>query len=118
MVESKNSKMRRTHSGYGYEPVPSTSYSMEEENDRMTAELRSKIGTLKSLSIDISTEVKYQDRMLRDMDDDFERTDGSLRGSLARVFRLSKGNHNYYILYTFLFALTMFFVLWIILKFK
>jgi len=110
--------MRRTNSGYGYEPVPSTSYSLEDENDRMTDELKDKITALKSLSIDISTEVKYQDKMLRDMDDDFERTGGSLRGSITRVLRLSKGSHNYYILYMFLFAITMFFILWIVLKFK
>lgn len=52
--------------GYGYEPLPSTSH-IEEENDQMTNELKDKIHALKSLSIDISTEVKYQDKMLRDM---------------------------------------------------
>ena len=53
---------------YGYEPLPSTSSQyLEEENDRMADELKDKIHALKSLSIDISTEVKYQDKMLRDM---------------------------------------------------
>jgi len=113
--------MRRSHSGgYGYEPLPSTSTHnvMEDESERMTEELKDKIHALKSLSIDIGTEVKYQDKMLRGMDDDFERTSGSLSGSVARVLRLAKAGHNYYILYLFLFSIVVFFVLWIVLKFK
>ena len=54
--------------GYGYEPLPSTSHNtMEDENERMTEELKDKIHALKSLSIDIGTEVKYQDKMLKGM---------------------------------------------------
>lgn len=55
--------------GYGYEPLPSTSThnAMEDENERVTEELKDKIHALKSLSIDIGTEVKYQDKMLRSM---------------------------------------------------
>lgn len=40
---------------------------MEDENERMTEELTDKISALKSLSIDIGTEVKYQDKMLNSM---------------------------------------------------
>ncbi|CAB0038603.1 unnamed protein product [Trichogramma brassicae] len=106
-------------SGYGYQPLPTSStHSLEQENDQMADELKDKINALKSLSIDISTEVKYQDRLLRDMDDDVDRTSGSLTSTVARVLRLSKGRHNYYLLYLFLFAIASFVVLWIILKFK
>ncbi|KAH0955252.1 hypothetical protein HN011_000032 [Eciton burchellii] len=113
--------MRRSHSGsYNYEPLPNTSNhnTMEDENERMTEELKDKIHALKSLSIDIGTEVKYQDKMLGSMDDDFERTSGSLLNSVARIVRLGKAGHNYYILYLFLFSMAVFVVLWIVLKFK
>nr|CAD7463800.1 unnamed protein product [Timema tahoe] len=53
-----------------YEPVPtqfSNGDALEEENEKMTDELKDKIHVLKSLSIDIGTEVKFQDKMLRDM---------------------------------------------------
>ncbi|XP_051171076.1 BET1 homolog [Leptopilina boulardi] len=112
--------MRRSHSGgYAYEPVPSTSAaSLEDENERITDELRDKIHALKSLSIDIGAEVKYQDKMLNEMDDDFERTRGSLSSSISRVLRLSKGGHNCYIIYIFLFSIAVFFVLWLVLKLK
>ncbi|KZC06152.1 PREDICTED: BET1 homolog [Dufourea novaeangliae] len=111
--------MRRAHTNYAYEPVPSTSSQngLEDENERMTEHLKDKIHALKSLSIDIGNEVQYQDKMLRGMDEDFERTGGSLTASVARVFRLSKGSHHYYILYLFLFSIVVFFVLWISLKF-
>ncbi|XP_029165773.1 BET1 homolog isoform X2 [Nylanderia fulva] len=85
--------MRRSRSGnYSYEPLPSTSAhnALEDENERMTGELQDKIHALKSLSIDIGTEVKYQDKVLRSMDDDFDRTSGSLSGSVSRVLRLAK----------------------------
>lgn len=112
--------MRRTHSNYGYDLLPTTSShnALEDENERMTEELKDKIHALKSLSIDIGTEVRYQDKMLHGMDEDFERTSGSLVGSVARVLRLSKGSHTYYILYLFLFSIVVFFVLWIVLKFS
>ncbi|XP_012258154.1 BET1 homolog isoform X2 [Athalia rosae] len=112
--------MRRSHSGgYGYEPLPSTSHdALEEENERIADELKDKIHVLKSLSIDIGTEVKYQDKLLRGMDEDFERTSGSLTSSVARVLRMARAGHRYYILYLFLFSIAVFFVLWIVLKFK
>ncbi|XP_011260524.1 BET1 homolog [Camponotus floridanus] len=120
MIKIPNN-MRRSHSGgYSYEPLPSTSThnAIEDESERMTEELKHKIHTLKSLSIDIGTEVKYQDKLLRNMDDDFERTSGSLSGSVTRVLRLAKAGHNYYILYLFLFSIAVFFILWAVLRFK
>ncbi|EFA09340.1 BET1 homolog [Tribolium castaneum] len=110
--------MRRAHAGNYYEPLPQTSNEVEEENDRMANELRDKVGALKSLSIDIGNELKYQDKLLRDVDDDMDRTRGFLGNTMNRVLRLSKGSHNYYIVYLFFFSLFVFFVLYIVLKFR
>lgn len=112
--------MRRAHAGNYYDPLP-TQYdgdALEEANEQMTSELKDKIGALKSLSIDIGNEVKYQDKLLRDMDNDFERTGGFLGNTINRVIRLGKGSHNYYIFYLFLFSILVFFILYIILKFR
>ncbi|KAG6804513.1 BET1 homolog [Apis laboriosa] len=111
--------MRRSHTNYSYEPLPTTSShdGLEDENERMTEHLKDKIYALKSLSIDIGQEVQYQDKLLRGMDEDFERTSGSLTNSVARVLRLSKGSHTYYILYLILFSVVVFFILWVTLKF-
>lgn len=110
--------MRRSHAGNYYEPLSQNPNELENENDRMADELKDKIHTLKSLSIDIGNEVKYQDRLLREVDDDMDRTGGFLGGAMGRVLRLGKGSHNYYILYLFLFSIFIFFVLYLVLKFR
>lgn len=110
--------MRRAHGGAYYEPLAQNPNEMEDENERMTTELGNKIGVLKSLSIDIGNEVRYQDKLLRDVDDDMDRTQGFLGNTMNRVLRLSRGSHNYYILYLFLFSLFVFFLIYLILKFR
>lgn len=113
-----SSKMRRSHAGNYYEPLPQNSNEMEEENEKMTNELKEKIGVLKSLSIDIGNEVKYQDKLLRDVDDDLDRTGGFLGTTMNKVLRLSRGSHNYYILYLLVFSLFVFFILYLVIKFR
>lgn len=110
--------MRRAHAGNYYEPLPQNSNEIEEENDHLTTELKDKIGVLKSLSIDIGNEVRYQDKLLRDVDDDLDRTGGFLGNTMNKVLRLSRGSHNYYILYLFLFSIAVFFILYLVLKFR
>ncbi|XP_039291166.1 BET1 homolog isoform X1 [Nilaparvata lugens] len=109
--------MRRNHMGHGYEPLAQGD-AMEQLNEEMATQLKNKIGELKSLSIDIGQEVKYQDRLLRDMDQDFERTGGFLQNTMGRVMRLAGGSHNYFMLYIFLFSLFVFFVLYVVIKFR
>lgn len=111
--------MRRSHAGNYYQPLPQhQGNEIEEENDRMADQLKDKIHALKSLSIDIGNEVKYQDKMLGDIDDDMDRTSGFLGTTMNRVLRLGRGSHNYYICYLFLFSIVVFFVLYIVIKFR
>lgn len=117
--------MRRSQ-GYNYQPLsqgdnrPSTSNNdlIEDENQRMAEELKGKIGALKTLSIDIGDEVRYQDRLLRGLDDDMDRTGGFLSNTMARVVRLGKGGHQKYMLYMFLFALFIFLLLYLVIKMR
>lgn len=117
--------MRRSQ-GYNYQPVsqgenrPSTSSNdlVEEENQRLTDELQGKIGALKSLTIDIGNEVRYQDKLLRGFDDDMDRTGGFLSNTMNRVVRLGRGGHHKHMLYMFLFALGVFLLLYLVLKFR
>lgn len=111
--------MRRANNNYNYTPLAQNpNDALEAENDRMAEELGNKIGALKSLSIDIGHEVRSQDRMLRGIDDDMDRTGGFLGNTMNRVLRMGKGSHNYYIFYLFLFSIFIFFLLYIILKFR
>lgn len=114
--------MRRSQ-GYNYQPIPQGSAGgshdvLEEENERLAEELQGKIGALKSLTIDIGNEVRYQDKLLRGIDDDMDRTGGFLSTTMSRVIRLGRNGHQKYMCYMFLFVLGVFFVLYITLKFR
>ncbi|KAI8436702.1 hypothetical protein MSG28_010189 [Choristoneura fumiferana] len=67
--------MRRARDGYQYQPIPrvATDDAIAHENDQMAEELGSKISTLKHMSIEIGNEVRYQDKILRGLDDDVDR---------------------------------------------
>lgn len=112
--------MRRARDSYPYQPVPRapTDDMLEHENERMAGELGEKISTLKHMSIEIGNEVRYQDKILRGLDDDVDRSSGFLGKTMGRVLKMGKGNHNYYIFYLFLFSLFVFFLLYVVLKFR
>jgi blocked-early-in-transport protein 1 len=113
--------MRRANgSGHYYEPLPQYigGDTLEQQNDAMTDELREKVQMLKSVSLDIGNEVKHQDRLLREMDDDFEKTGGFLGNTMNRVLRIGKGRHNYYTFYLFIFSIVVFCILYIVIKYR
>lgn len=112
--------MRRARDGYQYQPVPraATDEALEHENERMAQALSGKISSLKNISIELGDEVRYQDKLLRGLDDDVDKSSGFLGKTMGRVLSLGKGNHNYYIFYLFLFSIFIFFLLYIILKFR
>lgn len=121
-VAFTNPSMRRTP-GYNYQPLPqnapgSSHDVLEEENERLETELQGKIGALKSLTIDIGDEVRFQDKLLRGIDDDMDRTGGFLSNTMGRVVRLGRNGQQKYMCYMFLFVLVVFFVLYISLKFR
>lgn len=112
--------MRRARDGYGYQPVPRapTDEVLEHENERMAQELSGKISSLKDISIELGNEVRHQDKLLRGLDDDVDKSYGFLGKTMGRVLKLGKGKHNYYIFYLFLFSIFVFFLLYIVLKFR
>ncbi|MXQ83350.1 hypothetical protein E5288_WYG001369 [Bos mutus] len=64
------------YGNYGY---PNSGYSAcEEENERLTESLRNKVTAIKSLSIEIGHEVKHQNKLLAEMDSQFDSTTGFL----------------------------------------
>ncbi|KAL5006581.1 hypothetical protein ScPMuIL_015387 [Solemya velum] len=75
--------MRRSHIGNGYQaPQPVPSHILEDENSRLEDELSGKVGALKHLTIEIGHEVREQNKLLKDMDDDFNSTGGLLSSSM------------------------------------
>ncbi|CAM2105421.1 BET1 homolog [Lepidochelys kempii] len=103
-------------SNYGY---TNSGYSVhEEENERLTESLRTKVSAIKSLSIEIGTEVKNQNKMLSDMDSDFDSTGGFLDATIGRLKTLSRGSQTKLLCYMMLFALFVFFVIYWIIKLR
>ncbi|KAM9385441.1 BET1 homolog [Pholidichthys leucotaenia] len=90
----------------------------EEENEHLQEGLRSKVKALKSLTIEIGTEVKYQNKMLVDMDTDFDSTGGLLGATIGRVKQLSRGSQTKLLCYMLLFCLFVFFVLYWFIKLR
>ncbi|XP_015275689.1 PREDICTED: BET1 homolog [Gekko japonicus] len=101
---------------YGY---ANSGYSVyEEENERLTESLRSKVTAIKSLSIEIGTEVKQQNKMLTEMDNDFDSTGGFLGATMGRLKTLSRGSQTKLLCYMMLFSLFVFFVIYWIIKLR
>ncbi|KAM6209237.1 BET1 homolog isoform 2-T2 [Sarcoramphus papa] len=95
---------------YGY---TNSGYSVyEEENERLTESLRTK------LSIEIGTEVKNQNKMLSEMDNDFDSAGGLLGATMGRLRTLSRGSQTKLLCYMMLFALFVFFVIYWIIKLR
>ncbi|KAG5682015.1 hypothetical protein PVAND_011409 [Polypedilum vanderplanki] len=83
--------MMRRPQNYGYEPVPqSGDLELEHENNRLEEELKSKISSLKSITIEMRDEVRYQDKLLNELDDDMGKTSGFMQNTIGKVIRLSK----------------------------
>lgn len=64
-----------------------------EQNEQMENELASKVAALKNISINIGDEVKKQNRMLGEMEDDTNIIQSMLSGSMKRLKVLSKGGY-------------------------
>lgn len=129
--------MRRSQNS-GYEPLPQSSGAhddLENENERLAEDLKNKISSLKSLTIDIGmhnmllkmlriysilnsgNEVRSQSGLLTDLDDEFGRTSGFMSNTLGKVLRLSKHKKGF-TCYMLGFAIFIFFILYVFMKFR
>ncbi|KAF3819124.1 hypothetical protein GH733_013274 [Mirounga leonina] len=102
------------YGNYGY---ANSGYSAcEEENERLTESLRSKVTAIKSLSIEIGHEVKHQNKLLAEMDSQFDSTTGFLGKTMGKLKILSRGSQTKLLCYMMLFSLFVFFVIYWIIK--
>ena len=85
---------------------------LEDENEQAQDQLRRQVDALKTISIDIGTEIRDQNKGWERLDNDFDSTFGSLLRNIERVAKLVKSGSRYHLFYLFLFCLFIFFVLW------
>lgn len=90
----------------------------EAYNDDEIDEVRSKVNVLKSLTLDMGEEIKSQNKLLSSMDNDFDSVWGRLSSSMTRVKKLASAGHNCLYLYLLAFALFVFFIIYIIIRFR
>lgn len=109
---------------YHFGQAPNGIYSQDDgfeaeiENDHLVNGLRSKVTVLKSLTLDMGEEIKSQNVLLRDMDNEFDSTWGMLSSAMGRVKRLALAGHNRFIWYLLLFSLFVFLFIYMIIRFR
>ncbi|XP_036154735.1 BET1 homolog [Myotis myotis] len=104
---------------YGNYGSANSGYSAcEEENDRHTESLRRKVKAVKDLSIEIGQEVKTQNKLLAEMESQFDSTTGFLGRTMGKLKILSRGSQTKLMCYMMLFSLFVFFVIYWIIKLK
>ena len=92
-VEQCRPGWRSTPGKYGNYGYPNSGHSAcEEENERLTESLRNKVTAIKSLSIETGHEVKHQNKLLVEMDSQFDSTTGFIGKTLGKLKLLSRGS--------------------------
>ncbi|KAK7098116.1 BET1 homolog [Littorina saxatilis] len=112
--------MRRSNlngPGFGETQYQPTEQMLEEENAQLEESLKGKVQALKSMSIDIGTEVRHQNKMISGMDDDFDKTGNFLEATMGRLKRLTRAGHWKLWLYLLLFAFFVIIMCWLIIRF-
>jgi len=89
----------------------------QDENQKMEEELRKKVSSLKHLSISIGEEVRDQNNLLGDMNDDMGTVRGFLDSTMKRVTGIVKQG-GYCSIFTRLglFSLAVFFVMYLLIR--
>jgi len=95
-----------------------TSSMLEDDNRHLEDQLKGKVKALKSLSIDIGTEVREQNKFLNEMDEDFDKSGGLLSKTMGRLRGITKAGHWKMWVYIALFAFFVFFMCWVIVRFR
>ncbi|KAH9500540.1 protein transport protein bet1 [Bulinus truncatus] len=111
--------MRRSYlANGGNSTYKDTSQMLEEENDHIENELKGKVKALKSLTIDIGNEVREQNKWLQQMDDDMESSGGLLSKTMGRLKSITNAGHWKLWLYILAFVFFVFFLCWVIIRFR
>uniref|UniRef100_A0A0K0EES6 t-SNARE coiled-coil homology domain-containing protein n=1 Tax=Strongyloides stercoralis TaxID=6248 RepID=A0A0K0EES6_STRER len=89
---------------------------LEQQNNELTESLANKAKALKRITIAISDDVREQNRLLNDMDDDFLKSNSVLGITMKKLGIVSKSGGNKLLLYLVFFALFVFFVIYSLMK--
>jgi|TARA_B100000524_G_C23581911_1_gene345700 blocked-early-in-transport protein 1 len=85
---------------------------MENENDAHIGLLAGKVSQLKQLSIDIGSHVRDDNRMLNDLDGNFDSASSLLNGTMKRLGSLVGSKDSRHMLILALFVVFVFLLMW------
>ncbi|TKR64204.1 hypothetical protein L596_024778 [Steinernema carpocapsae] len=89
--------------------------SMQQQNDDMTDQLAHRVGALKGISIAIGNDIREQNRLINEMESDFDRAGGFLGSTMQHLKRVARTGGKNLILYVLLFSLFVLIVIyWLI----
>ncbi|XP_062504681.1 BET1 homolog [Corticium candelabrum] len=108
--------MRRPHPDSVVRSSAQTEEFLEDENEKLVQEMTHKVSALKTLTIDIGDEVRGQNRMLKGMHGDFDKTEGLLSGTMRRVKEMGRWSHQSWMCYMILFVVAIFFVTYYLIR--
>ncbi|XP_054574457.1 BET1 homolog [Eptesicus fuscus] len=103
---------------YGNYGHANSGYSAREEENKHTERMRRQVKVIRDLTIEIGEEVKTQNKLLAEMDSQFDSTTGFLGRTMEKLKILSRGSQTKLMCYMVLFSLFVFFVIYWIIKLR
>ncbi|KAK0398512.1 hypothetical protein QR680_002628 [Steinernema hermaphroditum] len=83
---------------------------MEEQNNQMADQLSSKVSALKRITIAIGDDVREQNRLLNEMESDFDSSKSLLGSTMRKLTSVYRAGGKSLMLYVILFCFFVFFV--------
>ncbi|KHJ45146.1 SNARE domain protein [Trichuris suis] len=94
----------------------SKQHYLESDNDQMVDNLKHKVTTLKSLTIDIGDEVRRQNKELGGLEDQFDSGRNVLEATMRRLGLISRSGSARFTLYLILFSFMVFVMMYYMLR--
>lgn len=85
---------------------------MERQNDSLVDQLSGKVAALKKITIAIGDDVRDQNRLLNEMDSDFDASKSLLGSTMRKLNVVAKAGGKNMLCYLILFSLFVFFVIY------
>ncbi|VDK67965.1 unnamed protein product [Litomosoides sigmodontis] len=90
--------------------------SVEHRNDALVEMLSGKVAALKKITIAIGDDVREQNRLLNEMETDFDVSKGLLGSTMRKLNRVAKAGGRHLTCYLILFALFVFLIIYYLIR--
>ncbi|KHN81134.1 BET1 -like protein [Toxocara canis] len=103
---------RGSHHGSNSNMYADSNSFMERQNDSLVEQLSGKVAALKKITIAIGDDVREQNRLLNEMDSDFDASKSLLGATMSKLGRVAKAGGKNLLCYLVLFSLFVFLVIY------